>query len=127
MFENRTPPEVIQMAKEHSIKMVDLKFTDVPGALQHMTLPIGQLDESLFSSGIGFDGSSIRGFQAIHESDMLLVADSSSAAIDPVYSVPTLSLLCNITDPITGSDYTRDARHIAQKAEAYLKSTGLVT
>ncbi len=121
----RTPQEVIQLARENGVQMVDLKFTDMPGTLQHLTIPVGELTPELFSEGTGFDGSSIRGFQAIHESDMLLVPDPNTAAIDPVFEVPTLSMVCDVRDPITGRNYSRDPRWIAQKAEAFLKSTGL--
>ena len=121
----RMSTEVIEYAKENDIQMVDLMFTDLPGTLQHVTLPIAFLDEELFAEGTGFDGSSIRGFQTIEESDMLLVPDPNTAVIDPILEVPTLSLLCNIRDPITGGSYSRDPRYIAQKAEEHLKSSGL--
>ncbi len=120
-----TPSEVVALAKENDVKIVDLKFMDLPGMWQHFSLMAGELSEDLFEEGIGFDGSSIRGFQAINESDMLLFPDPSTALIDPVCKVPTLSITCNIKDPITLENYTRDVRHIAQKAEAYLESTGI--
>ena len=120
-----TPSEVVALAKENNVKIVDLKFMDLPGMWQHFSIMAGELDEDLFEEGIGFDGSSIRGFQAINESDMLLFPDPSTALIDPVCKVPTLSITCNIKDPITLENYTRDVRHIAQKAEAYLQSTGI--
>lgn len=120
-----TPSEVVQLAKDNDIKIVDLKFMDLPGMWQHFSIMAGELSEDLFEEGIGFDGSSIRGFQAINESDMLLFPDPTSALIDPVCKVPTLSITCNIKDPITLENYTRDVRHIAQKAEAYLQSTGI--
>lgn len=120
-----TPSEVVALAKENDIKIVDLKFMDLPGMWQHLTILPGEVEESLFEDGIGFDGSSIRGFQAINESDMLLFPDPATAMIDPVCKVPTLSITCNIKDPITLENYTRDVRHIAQKAEAYLQSTGI--
>lgn len=120
-----TPSEVVALAKENDIKIIDLKFMDLPGMWQHLTILPGEVDESLFEDGIGFDGSSIRGFQAINESDMLLFPDAATAMIDPVCKVPTLSITCNIKDPITLENYTRDVRHIAQKAEAYLQSTGI--
>lgn len=119
-----TPAEVIQLVQDKGIQILDLKFTDVPGTLQHLGVPISELDENLFASGTGFDGSSIRGFQQIQESDMLLVPDASTAAIDTIYNVPTLSLICNIRVPLTGTNYSRDPRWIAQKAEDYLKSSG---
>ena len=121
----RTALEVIDFAKENNILMVDLKFTDVPGTLQHVTLPVEEMTNELFEEGTGFDGSSIRGFQTIDESDMLLVPDPSTAAIDPVLEVPTLSLICTVRDPITGASYARDPRIVAQKAEAYLASSGI--
>ncbi|MDE0084815.1 MAG: type I glutamate--ammonia ligase [Candidatus Poribacteria bacterium] len=120
-----TPSEVVALAKEKNIKIVDLKFMDLPGMWQHFSIMVDELSEDLFEEGIGFDGSSIRGFQAINESDMLLFPDPSTALVDPVCQVPTLSITCNIKDPITLENYTRDVRHIAQKAEAYLQSTGI--
>ena len=120
-----TPSEVVALAKENNIKVVDLKFMDLPGMWQHFSLMVDELSEDLFEEGIGFDGSSIRGFQAINESDMLLFPDPSTALVDPVCQVPTLSITCNIKDPITLENYTRDVRYIAQKAEAYLQSTGI--
>ena len=120
-----TPSEVVALAKEKNVKIVDLKFMDLPGMWQHFSIMVGELSEDLFTEGIGFDGSSIRGFQAINESDMLLFPDPATALIDPVCQIPTLSITCNIKDPITLENYTRDVRHIAQKAEAYLQSTGI--
>ena len=120
-----TPSEVVQLAKDNDVKIVDLKFMDLPGMWQHFSIMVGELSEDLFEEGIGFDGSSIRGFQAINESDMLLFPDPTTALVDPVCEIPTLSITCNIKDPITLENYTRDVRHIAQKAEAYLQSTGI--
>ncbi|MCH8290588.1 type I glutamate--ammonia ligase [Candidatus Poribacteria bacterium] len=120
-----TPSEVIAFAKEKGIRIVDVKFTDLPGMWQHFSIPVSELDEGAFEDGLGFDGSSIRGFQAINESDMLLFPDPNTAIVDPVCQIPTLSLICNIKDPITLENYTRDVRHISQKAEAYLISTGI--
>ena len=120
-----TPSEVIQLAKEKEIQIVDLKFTDLPGMWQHFSVPVSELTEDLFEEGSGFDGSSIRGFQAIDESDMLLFPDPTTAIVDPVCKIPTLSLICNIKDPITLENYPRDVRYITQKAEEYLKSTGI--
>ncbi|MBI1922871.1 type I glutamate--ammonia ligase [Candidatus Poribacteria bacterium] len=119
-----TPSEVIALAKAKEVKMVDFKFIDLPGMWQHFSIPATELSTDLFEEGLGFDGSSIRGFQAIHESDMLLFPDPATAIVDPACKIPTLSLICNIKDPITLENYTRDVRHIAQKAEAYLKTTG---
>ena len=120
-----TPEEVIRFIHDEGVEIIDLKFTDVPGTLQHVGVPPNEVNEALFENGTGFDGSSIRGFQTIDESDMLIVPDASTANLDPVYNIKTLSLLCNIRDPLTGSDYTRDPRNIAQKAEAHLTSTGI--
>ncbi|WP_263367057.1 type I glutamate--ammonia ligase [Edaphobacter bradus] len=120
-----TPAEVLQLAKEAVVKIVDLRFVDLPGVWQHFSIPVEDLDGDLFEEGIGFDGSSIRGFQVIHESDMLLVADPRTARVDPTLEIPTLSLICNVLDPVTRQRYSRDPRYIAQKAENYLKSAGL--
>ena len=120
-----SPAEVLDFAAERSVEMVDLKFVDLPGTWQHMTLPIGALDAGDFESGLGFDGSSIRGFQEIHESDMLLIPDSSTAFIDPYYTRTTLSLICSVADPVLGEPYARDPRFVAQKAEQHLVATGI--
>jgi len=120
-----TPAEVLAFAKQKGIAMVDLKFNDLPGLWQHFTIPIGEFDESVFTEGIGFDGSSIRGFQEIHESDMLLLPDPATAILDPICKAPTLSMICLVSDPITKQFYSRDPRYVAKKAEAYLKSTGI--
>ena len=121
-----TPKEVLEFAKSRKVKMVDLKFMDLPGTWQHFSVPIAQLDESSFEDGYGFDGSSIRGWQPIHASVMLVIPDPGTAQIDPFLdSVPTLTMICNIVDPVTKEPYTRDPRYVAQKAEAYLKSTGI--
>jgi len=121
----RTPKDVRKLAQDAGAKIVDLRFVDLPGVWQHFSLPAKDLSDDLFQDGIGFDGSSIRGFQQIQESDMLLIADPETAYMDPVLEVPTLSMICNVFDPITREAYTRDPRHIAQKAEAYLRSTGI--
>jgi len=120
-----TAADVIRFAESFGARMVDLKFTDVPGTWQHMTLSFAALDEGAFSDGLGFDGSSIRGFQQIAESDMLLLPDPATAARDPFYAEPTLSLICNVIDPITREAYSRDPRYIAQKAERHLKESGI--
>ena len=112
--------DVLAMAEQLGVRMVDLKFTDVPGTWQHMTLSLSGLDEDAFSDGLGFDGSSIRGFQQIAESDMLLMPDATTAKIDPFYAERTLSLICNVIDPITREAYSRDPRYVAQKAERHL-------
>jgi glutamine synthetase len=109
------------------VKIVDLKFVDLPGVWQHFSIPVAELTEALFAEGIGFDGSSIRGFQPIHQSDMLLFPDPKTAFLDPACKVPTLSLICDVVDPVTGKPYTRDPRHVAKKAEAFLPTTGIAT
>jgi glutamine synthetase len=120
-----TPKEVLSMAKENGAVVVDLRFMDFPGLWQHFTVPISELEESSFEDGFGFDGSSIRGWQPIHASDMLVVPDATTAKMDPFYEAPTLVLICNIVDPVTREPYTRDPRNIAQKADTYLKSSGI--
>ncbi len=120
-----TPKDVIKLAQEKGAKIVDLRFIDVPGLWQHFSIPVAELSEELFEEGIGFDGSSIRGFQTIDESDMLLFPDPITAVMDPYTAVPTLVLICNVKDPITGDSYSRDPRYVAQKAEAYVKKIGL--
>lgn len=120
-----TPQEVIQLAKDNEARVVDIKFCDLFGQWQHFSLPAATLSEDMFTDGLGFDGSSIRGFQKINESDMLLIPDPDAAFMDPFTDVPTLSILCDIEDPLTRQPYSRDPRYTAKKAEAYLKSTGL--
>ena len=120
-----TPQQVLAMAKENKAKIVDIRFMDFPGIWQHFSVPISELEESSFDDGYGFDGSSIRGWKAINASDMLVIPDPATAKMDPFYADSTLVLIGNIVDPITREPYTRDPRNIAQKAEAYLKSTGI--
>ena len=120
-----TAADVVQLANESGVKMVDLRFTDLFGTWQHFSIPARELSEDLFEEGVGFDGSSIRGFQAIQESDMLLIPDPTTAFVDPFLEVPTLAIVCNVFDPITRQPYSRDPRYIAQKAEAYLRQTGI--
>ncbi len=120
-----TPKEVMEFAKKHNVEMVDYKFCDFPGTWQHFTTPTSELEDAVFDEGLGFDGSSIRGWQAIHNSDMLVVPDPKTAVIDPFMEKPTLSLICDIEDPITRERYSRDPRNIARKAMAYLESTGI--
>lgn len=120
-----TPRDVMDLVKEHNVKMVDFKFVDLPGIWQHKTIPVSEFSESVFTEGTGFDGSSIRGFQSIEESDMLLMPDPSTAIICPFSATPTLSLICNVVTPGTMEPYSRDARHVAQKAEAYLAASGI--
>lgn len=120
-----TEKEVLQFAKEQEVQMVDVKFCDLLGTWQHFTVPVTELSEDVFEEGFGFDGSSIRGWQAIDSSDMLIIPDPATAVIDNFIEAKTLSLTCNIKDPITGNYYDRDPRFVAQKAEKYLKSTGI--
>ncbi len=120
-----TPKEVLAFCREKDVKAVDLRFTDFPGLCQHTTIPVGHLTEDTFEDGLGFDGSSIRGWQAINESDMLLVPQPDTAYLDPFTALPTLVMICNIQDPITREDYSRDPRNVARKAVNYLKSTGI--
>jgi glutamine synthetase len=117
--------EVLEYAKKNKVEIVDLRFTDWPGQWQHCSYPISEISEDTFEDGMGFDGSSIRGWQAINESDMLMIPDPSTAFLDPFTKHPTLVLICDIQDPITREPYTRDPRFIARKAEAYLKQTGI--
>ena len=119
----KTPREVVQMAQE--VDMIDFRFTDMPGTWQHFSIPAHQLSEDTFEDGLGFDGSSIRGFKEIHESDMLLMLDPDSAFYDQVLQVPTLVIICDVYDPVTRQPYNRDPRYVAKKAEAYLKQTGI--
>jgi glutamine synthetase len=116
--------DVLKLVKDNKCQFIDLKFIDLPGTWQHYTLPIKEL-EDLFEEGNGFDGSSIRGFRPIHESDMLLFPDPATAVVDPILSPSTLSLICDVRDPMDGKAYDHDPRYVAKKAEAYLKSTGI--
>jgi glutamine synthetase len=121
----KTFTDIQKIAKDADAKLIDLKFMDFPGLWQHFTVPISSLTEDLFEDGLGFDGSSIRGWQAINESDMIVIPDLETALIDPFMKPNTLSLICDIYDPLTREKYSRCPRNIAQKAEAYLKSTGI--
>ncbi len=125
MHKDLSPKDVLALMKEKGIKFVDLRFMDFPGLQQHFTFPVAHIKEDVFEEGLGFDGSSIRGWQAINESDMLVMPDPRTATIDPFSDIPTLILYCNILDPITKERYSRDPRNIAQKAENYLISTGI--
>ena len=120
-----TPKEAVDFAKKNNAKIVDMKFMDLLGSWQHFSVPMCELEEHLFEEGLGFDGSSIRGWQAINNSDMLVIPDPATTVIDPFMKDVTVSMICNIVDPITREKYSRDPRNIAQKAEAYLKSTGI--
>jgi glutamine synthetase len=125
MRSDLNPKDVVKLCKEKGVKFVDLRFMDFPGLMQHFTVPVSELTETSFEEGFGFDGSSIRGWQAIHESDMLVVPDPMTATMDPFCDLPTLILYCNILDPITKQRYSRCPRCIAQKAENYMISTGI--
>ena len=120
-----TPKDVSKLIKDHKIKMIDFKFVDLVGVWQHTTIPTSEYSEDLFEEGRGFDGSSIRGWKAIHESDMLIIPDAETARLDPFTADATLSLTCDIADPTTKAPYERDPRGVAQRSEAYLKSTGI--
>ncbi|MCF7805030.1 MAG: type I glutamate--ammonia ligase [Candidatus Marinimicrobia bacterium] len=115
--------KVLQMLKDDNVEFVDFKFMDFPGLWQHITIPVSHMDEEVFEEGMGFDGSSIRGWQNINESDMVMIPDPATAMIDPFTEYKTLSLVCDIHDPITKERYTRCPRHIAQKATYYMQST----
>ena len=119
------PKAVLDYVKEHNVQVLDLRFTDLPGLWHHVSYPINMLSESSFEEGFGMDGSSIRGWAAIHESDMLLIPDPERYMLDPFTEVPTLVMVCDVIDPVTKQRYDRDPRYIAKKAEMYLASTGL--
>ncbi len=126
MAENKPDPKtVLEFVKEHNVQILDLRFTDLPGLWHHVSYPIHQLTEDSFEEGFGMDGSSIRGWAAIHESDMLLIPDPACYVLDPFTEVPTLVMVCDVIDPVTKQRYDRDPRYIAKKAEMYLASTGL--
>src|SRR6266851_6823558 len=114
---DRTPSDVLRLIQDEGVEIVDFRFCDLPGLMQHFSAPVHQLTEDGFEEGYGFDGSSIRGFQEIQESDMLLMPDPNTAVLDPFTTVPTLVLICDVKDPVTGEWYTRDPRRIAKKAE----------
>ena len=124
-MQERTPAEVLSLAKTEGVEIVDFRFCDLPGLMQHFSAPAHQLTEDGFDEGYGFDGSSIRGFQEIQESDMLLIPDPSTAYIDPFTQHKTLNINCFVRDPVTGESYSRDPRYVAKKAEDYLSSTGI--
>jgi glutamine synthetase len=120
-----SPDDVVAFARDRDVHLVDLKFTDLPGTWQHFAVAARELSEGLLTEGAGFDGSSIRGFQEINESDMLLVPDPATALIDPFHEFPTLSLICDVRDPISGESYTRDPRNVAHKAQEHLAGSGI--
>lgn len=119
------PKSLFKFAEDNHVEVVDLRFCDLPGLWQHFSIPVRCLDDELFEDGIGYDGSSIRGFQSIHESDMVLIPDADMAFLDPFTETPTLDIVCDVHDPVTGQPYTRDPRFVTRKAEQYLKSTGI--
>ena len=124
----KDPQDVVKLIEKNKLEIVDLKFNDLPGLWQHFSIPVADIMDvdspsSIWTDGIGFDGSSIRGFQKIHESDMILIPDPTTAVVDPVCQVPTVSLICGVYDPVTREAYSRDPRFIAKKAEEYLKKT----
>src|SRR6201981_1574613 len=119
------PKEVLEFAKKNQAKQLDLRFSDIPGLQHHVSYPITELSEDSFEEGFGMDGSSIRGWAAIHESDILLIPDASKTILDPFTEVPTLVMVCDVIDPVTKQRYDRDPRYIAKKAEMYLASTGV--
>ena len=119
----KKPADVLKLAKEKDVRIVDLRFMDLPGLWQHFSVPAHQLTEASFQEGFSFDGSSIRGFQAINESDMMVIPDPEAMFLDPFTAVPTLNLICNVVDPVTRQRYGRDPRGIAQRAENYLQFT----
>jgi glutamine synthetase len=124
-MEQRTPSDVLKLIKDRGIEIIDVRFCDLPGLMQHFSVPAHELEESVFEDGLGFDGSSIRGFQEIQESDMLLIPDPNTAIVDPFRQHATLNINAFVRDPVTGESYSRDPRYVAQKAEAYLVSTGI--
>jgi len=121
----RTPADVLGMVKDEGVEIVDFRFCDLPGLMQHFSVPAHEFSEDAFEEGYGFDGSSIRGFQEIQESDMILLPDPDTAVIDPFRVHKTLNVNCFVRDPVTGESYSRDPRYVAKKAEDYLVSTGL--
>ncbi len=125
MRELKSPADVVKFIKEENVEIVDLRFMDFPGLWQHFSVPPREIEEDTFEEGVGFDGSSIRGWQAINESDMLVKPVPTTAFLDPFLAAKTLTMICNICDPVTGEDYTRDPRNIARKAENYIKSLGI--
>ena len=124
-FTRRTPEEVLSQLKKDGVEIVDIRFCDLPGLMQHFSIPAHELTEGAFEDGLGFDGSSIRGFQEIQESDMLLVPDPDTAVLDPFRQHKTLNINAFVRDPVTGESYSRDPRYVAKKAEDYLVSTGI--
>jgi glutamine synthetase len=123
MFNNSD--ELLKFIKDEGVEMIDVRFCDLPGVMQHFTVPASSFDQSVFDDGLGFDGSSIRGWQGISESDMLLLPDATSAILDPATEAPTISLVCEVLDPVTREPYAKDPRRVARRAEEHLRSTGI--
>ena len=121
----RTPEDILDIIKDNNVKIVDFRFTDYPGLWQHFSVPAEEVDEDTFVDGLGFDGSSMRGWQSIHESDLLVMPESDTAFVDPFLEVPTLAMFCEIQDPITRGQYPRDPRTVARRAENYLREAGI--
>ena len=124
-MEQRTASDIVRLVQDQGIEVVDFRFCDLPGLMQHFSVPSHELSEDSFEDGYGFDGSSIRGFQEIQESDMLLIPDPNTMVVDPFRPHPTININCFVKDPVTGESYTRDPRYVAKKAEDYLRGTGL--
>jgi hypothetical protein len=120
-----TATEILKQIKDNDVKFVDLRFTDPKGKMQHVTMDVSCVDEDIFADGVMFDGSSIAGWKAINESDMVLMPDTTTAHMDPFFAQSTMAIFCDILDPITGEAYSRDPRTTAKKAEAYLQASGL--
>ncbi|MPZ69435.1 MAG: type I glutamate--ammonia ligase [Actinobacteria bacterium] len=120
-----SPSDALKLGEQHGAKFVDIRFSDLPGLMQHFSVPFDEFGEDAFDEGLGFDGSSIRGFQEIQESDMLLVADPDTAVMDPFRTHPTMIINAYVKDPLTGENYSRDPRFITKKAVEYLKGTGI--
>src|SRR5262245_59060686 len=125
MTKGMSPKDVLGLIKDKHIRAVDIRFSDMFGQWQHFTLPSTMVNEGSFTDGHGFDGSSIRGWKAIDESDMLVVPDPDTAVVDPFFSEPTMVLIANVVDPITKEDYARDPRGVARRVEQYVQSTGV--
>lgn len=117
--------DLLKWARDRGVKELDARFVDIRGIVQHFSMPISSVDADAFEEGFGFDGSSIRGFQSINVSDMILMADLSTAVIDPFFKLPTLAIMCDVYDPISRTPYDRDPRGVAKRCEAYVRSTGL--
>uniref|UniRef100_UPI003B3B5353 glutamine synthetase beta-grasp domain-containing protein n=1 Tax=Mycolicibacter arupensis TaxID=342002 RepID=UPI003B3B5353 len=122
---DKTADDILKLVADENVEYVDIRFCDLPGQMQHLSIPAAALDASVFEDGLAFDGSSIRGFQSIHESDMMLLPDFATAQIDPFRAAKTLNLNFFVHDPFTREPYSRDPRNIARKAENYLASTGI--